>query len=552
MFQQATTIIGGLALFVFGMNLMSDGLRHSAGDNMRSILKLFSANHLIAVVSGAIVTCVIQSSSATTIMVIGFINAGLLTLEQAIGIIFGANIGTTITAQLVAFKINWLVMPALIIGVILWFQKRKALSYWGMTIIGFAFLFLGLEYMGTQLKLLSEHEAFMSALKYFDCRPQDGIMPMGATLGAIAVGTLVTVIIQSSSASTGVVIVMATSGLLNLHTSIALILGANIGTTVTAQLAALSANRMAKQAALAHTLFNGLGVLLTFISFYIPFHGESIFLCAVKAISGSGEIGRQIANAHTLFNIATTLILFPFIPLFARICEILIPTRKDSITYIPLEKKLLDTPAIALAQTTSTLKSMLDKAFGMVAAELDSYDHNDEENKKALAELDSREEEVDAQQRDIAQYLTLLMQKTLSPAQTGRIPALLHCSNDAERIGDHATIIRNIMAQLKGRRFSDAASSEFDGLVQQLRKHHKRVSHLLEEHSRQDIEEAVACRNKFYQELDASERTHIARMSNGECKPEIGLIFIELLAELRKIIRHLSNITDRASNFQTK
>ena len=547
-------VFGGLAIFIYGMKLMSDGLHNSAGDRMRSILKVFSANRFVAILSGAAVTCVIQSSSASTVMVIGFVNAGLLTLVQSIGIIFGANIGTTITAQLVAFNIQWLVMPALFLGMLLWLQKRRALSFWGLTIMGFGFLFLGMNLMSSELKALSKLPAFMEAFQLFACTPRDGIIPPGAALGAIAVGMAATFVVQSSSAASGVIIILANSGMIDLHTAVALVMGSNIGTTITAQLAAIPANRVAKQTALAHTLFNLFGVAITFASFYLFIHGKPLFFLCLEAISRNAPLARQIANAHTLFNVATTLALVPFIPLLAKLCEAILPAKADEIQYKRLEPHLLHNPAIALTQTTAALRSMLKNACLMADATLRIYGHNDEKNRKFLRQLSEREEDVDNRQADIADYLSRLMQQNLSPAQAEVVPLLLHCSNDAERIGDHASRIQEIMNHIKdnGIRFSDAAAKEYGLLLQELEAHFQRVTELLEDNSPDKLRQAIQARGRLHEHFTASEQEHMARIAKGTCRPEVGLVFLELLTEMRKLLRHLSNITDRAGQLYVR
>lgn len=235
-FMQWMQVFGGLAIFIFGMKLMSDGLHHVAGEKMRSILRMFSANRVVGVISGTLVTCVIQSSSASTVMVIGFVNAGLLSLVQAMGLIFGANIGTTITAQLVAFDIAWIIMPSIILGLLMSFVPRQRIANWSETIIGFGFLFLGMETMSATLKVMAQNPTFMKAFQTFQCAPVDGTIPFMALLGAIGIGLVATCIVQSSSACSGIVIALGASGLLDIYTAVALILGSNIGTTITAQI----------------------------------------------------------------------------------------------------------------------------------------------------------------------------------------------------------------------------------------------------------------------------------------------------------------------------
>lgn len=262
--------LGGLALFLFGMKLMSRGLQKAAGEKMRTVLRFFSSNRLAGILSGTVVTSVIQSSSVTTVMVIGFINAGLLTLQQSVGIIFGANIGTTITAQLVAFKIGVIIMPSIIFGLGMTFFRNEKVVQLGETLLGLGLLFFGMEIMSGELKQLADHPAFVSAFQRFDCTPgPNGIIPPGALFGAIGIGLVATMIVQSSSACIGIVIALSAGGIMDLYTAVGVLLGTNIGTTVTAQLAALTTNRVARQAALLHTLFNVIGVLIAVVSFLI-------------------------------------------------------------------------------------------------------------------------------------------------------------------------------------------------------------------------------------------------------------------------------------------
>ena len=552
--MQFMTVFGGLAIFIFGMKLMSDGLHHVAGERMRSILRMFSANRFVAVVSGAMVTCVIQSSSASTVMVIGFINAGLLSLVQAMGLIFGANIGTTITAQLVAFDIEWIIMPAIILGLLLSFVPRQRIANWSETIIGFGFLFLGMSIMSGTLKTLAANPAFMKAFQTFQCAPVDGTIPFLSLLGAIGIGIVATCVVQSSSACSGIVIALGASGLVDIYTAVALVLGSNIGTTVTAQLAALPANRIAKQAALAHTLFNALGVLLILIPMYVTWNGEPVFFTLIQKFSFGGDLPRQIANAHTIFNVATTLVLLPFVPLLAKVCERVIPVRESKVKYERLERHLLDTPSIALTQTSSALRQMLKKSWKMIDCALDVYNRNDEKNQQVDRQLEKREADIDERQQAITEYLSQLMTRSLTKKESEQIPMMLHCTNDVERIGDHAELIRSIIARLQndGLKFSADAETEYDDLHDTLAEYALTTLNLLERPSPELQESAARQNEKIQSMLNRSEAEHFNRISNGECRPEVGILFLELVEEIRKVARHLENINDRASMFYGK
>ncbi len=546
---------GGLALFLFGMKLMSRGLQKAAGEKMRMILRFFSSNRFAGILSGTVVTSVLQSSSVTTIMVIGFINAGLLTLPQSIGIIFGANIGTTITAQLVAFKIGIVIMPSIILGFGLSFFKSEKISQLGETILGFGLLFFGMEIMGSELKKIAEYPAFVSVFQLFRCAPAaNGMIPMGALSGTIAVGVVATMIIQSSSACIGIVIALSASGVMDLYTAVGILLGTNIGTTVTAQLAALTANQVARQAALAHTLFNAIGVVITVATFLIPMGGEPIFFHLIRQISGDDSLPRQIANAHTLFNVATTLLLVPFISPLAKICGRLIPLKADPVKYVRLEPHLLNTPSIALSQVAAELRKMLKRSWKMADAVLNIYIDNSESNQEYVKSLPQREEEIDARQHAISDYLTALMLKPLVPRETRQIPVLLHCANDAEKIGDYAMELGELMKKIKEEniQFSESAEKELKLLHRQLDALTQDAVGLLKENHTQHPESVYRAHREIQKAMDDAELTHMNRLYEGKCVVKNGVLFMELLEKIRKIERHIFNIAERTGDFYGK
>ncbi len=544
-------VFGGLAIFIFGMKMMSDGLHKIAGEKMRSVLRLFSSNRFVAILSGAAVTSVIQSSSASTVMVIGFVNAGLLSLVQAVGIIFGANIGTTITAQIVAFEISWIIMPSIISGLVLTFVPRQSVAGWGETIMGLGFLFFGMQIMSGELSALAEHPMFVSAFHAFDCAPVDGTIPPLPLFGAIATGLVMTMVIQSSSAATGIVIALGASGLLDLYTATALILGSNIGTTITAQLAAIPANRIAKQAALAHTLFNVVGVTVIVFSFVFTFDGVPVFFAFVDWMSADGDLPRKIANAHTLFNVITAAILVPFIPLMARCCERLIPLKSAKIKYKRLEPHLIDTPTIALAQTSAALRKMLKKAWKMVDCSFEMYNKNVDIDKAISEQMKEREKRISERQNNISGYLARVMTRPLSPEQAEQIPVLLHCTNDAQRIGDHTDAVLEIMRRLKASNlgFRVEEESEFFEMRGVLSKQAETCISLLEERRRDKFEAAEELKNKLAGLANKYENAHIERMKKNPANGEAGILYLELISEIRKVSGHLANIADKAGKF---
>ena len=547
--------LGGLALFLFGMKLMSGGLQKAAGKKLRGVLRFFSSNKFAGILSGTVVTALTQSSSVTTVMLIGFINAGLLTLQQSIGIIFGANIGTTITGQLIAFKISVIIMPSIILGIGLSCFMNERVMRLGETILGLGLLFFGMEIMGSELKKLAEHPAFASSFQLFECAPKEnGLIPLGSLFGAIGIGLVATMIVQSSSACIGVVIALSASGVMDLYTAVGILLGTNIGTTITGQLAAMTANRVARQAALAHTLFNVIGVLIAVASFQIPWGDESAFFQFVRTISGSGSLQRQIANAHTLFNVMTTLLLIPFSSLLVKLCESIIPLKQDVIKYVRLEPHLLNTPAIALSQTAAELRKMLKRAWKMTDIALNIYARNDEHNQERVRTLPQREAEIDARQHDIANYLTELMLKPLVPRESRQIPVLLHCANDAEKIGDYAMELSELMKRIKSDeiQFSEQAEMELDRLHSRLKTLTENAVELLKDKHMLNPETALAVHADMQKTLDDAELTHMNRLYEGKCTIKNGVLFMEILEKIRKIERHIFNIAERAGDFYGK
>ena len=550
-------VAGGLALFVFGMTLMSNGLQVAAGERMRGLLRFFSSNRVMAIISGALVTAVLQSSSATTVMVIGFINAGLLSLVQSLGIIFGANIGTTMTAQLVAFKLNDVVMPTIIAGLIISFIKWRPLRGWGEMLLGFGLLFFGMQIMSSDLKVIADFPSFQAFFRTFDCQPVNGSIPYVSMLGAIVIGILMTVVLQSSSATTGIVIALGAGGLVNLYTAVALILGSNVGTTITAQLAALAANRVAKQAALAHTLFNVIGVIIVVSTFWITWGdtGVPVFFYLVNFFTEGNafasipqNIPRHIANAHTLFNVFTTLLLMPVIPLLARICERLLPVKAAKVRYQYLEPHLINNPAIALDQTVMVMRRMLRKAWKMVDRSIKEYFIFANVDEEGFAALEKREKRIDDLQTEITNYLTLVMQRKLSERQAKVLPLLMHCTNDAERVADHTEVILMLTRRLaeSGHKLSEEAMGELNELRDRLCSQAECAISLLDRYEDNLRIQAEKDEEEISRMVKRFEETHIDRLREQKCNAATGVIFIELLGEVEKISSRLSNIVERA------
>lgn len=555
-------VLGGVAFFIFGMSLMSDGLRAAAGDRLKNLLQLFTRNRVTGLLAGSVVTAGLQSSTAVTVMVIGFINAGLLTLKQSLGIIFGANIGTTVTAQIISFDLSAAVLPAVAIGMMMSLSKRRGLRGWGMAVLGFGILFMGMNMMGDELKVLSDVPSFKRIFLLFDCTPRNGVVPTAALAGAVAAGFVGTAVLHSSAAFTGVTLALASGGLVNFYTAFALLLGSNVGTTVTTLIASAKVNRVAKQAALAHFIFNTSGALLMIVLFYVPWRktGHPVFLEFVNWVTPGDafaaipqNLERHIAMAHTLFNIAVALVLLPFVSQFAWLCNRLLPIRGEEGKRIRmLEPGLLNTPSVALKQCASAIRVMVTTAWEMIDRSLNGHFLNGNLKPKKVAEIAEMEDHVDAMQKEITDYLVQLMRHPLTAPQSELIPLLMHATNDAERIADHAENIIGLT-----RRMVEDGDTLSEGAVKSLRK----MWETLDDEARQVISALSGDRNKPIKEAlkderrinkmaDKFESEHMDRLRKGTCSAPSGVIYIEMLGELEKIGDRLTNIAERTPQIQ--
>ncbi len=425
------SLFGGLALFLFGMEQMADALKAVAGERMKVILAKLTTNRFMGAATGAFVTAIIQSSSVTTVLVVGFITAGLMSMAQSIGVIMGANIGTTITAQIVAFKVTKAALLMVAVGFsMLFFSKQEKIKQYGGMLMGLGLVFFGMSVMSDAMKPLRSFEPFLDLMTSME-NPLIGILVAAAFTG----------LVQSSSATTGIVIVMASQGFITLQAGIALAFGANIGTCVTAVLASIGKPREAVRAAVVHVLFNVFGVLL-WIGF-IPQLAEFVAWLSPASPELSGtdrlasEAPRQIANAHTIFNIANTLIFIGFTTQFARLVERLVPDKpvEEKIIAQPkyLDEELLETPSLALDRARLEIGHMGNRVKEMLKDIMTAVVNGDRAMLKKIAKID---DEVDILHGHIVTYLGRISQKALTEQQTGVLVKLMGANNDLENIGD--------------------------------------------------------------------------------------------------------------------
>jgi len=519
-------IVGGLGLFIYGIWEMSEGLHKASGERMRRILHNFTGSPLKGVLVGTGITSLIQSSSATTVMVVGFVNVGLMTLVQALGVIFGANIGTTVTAQLIAFKLTEYALPIIGIGMLtILLAKKKTHKYIGEFLLGFGILFLGLNILTSVVKPLGQYPLFNNVLVSFSRNPLLGILA----------GAVITAILQSSSVTTGMVLGLAMVNLVDLKAAIPLLLGCNIGTCVTALIASIGTNISAKRAAVAHIMFNVIGVV-----YFIPFLGPFQNLVAHT----SGELTRQIANAHTLFNVINTIVFVPFIPLYANLLTKIVKGKEEEeIEYLPkyLEKHLLNTPPIAIEAAIKETIRTLGLTQRMVSLAMSSFFNNDA---KSLEKITHGEEAVDSLREAITNYLVELMQRELSIGESRKIPPLIHAINDVERIGDHAENLRDLVQQKIDNRmpFSNTAMEELKKMSEDI---NRMVSCSINALKLNNVDEAKLVLEQECQINTVRDRlkgNHVRRLEQGDCNVLSGVVFLDMISNLEKIGDHLTNV----------
>lgn len=538
-------LLGGLAVFIYGMNLMSESLQKAAGEKMKSILALLTKNRIMGVIAGALVTAVLQSSSATTVMAIGFVSAGLMSLPQAISIIFGANIGTTMTAQIIAFKITDYIYAFIFIGFILTFVcKSERIKSIGQTIFAFGLLFLGIETMGDVMKPLASSPVFTDLIGKVS-----GIPVLGLLLG-----TAMTLVVQSSSATIAVLQNFAAqpgadgvTSILGLVGAIPILLGDNIGTTITALLASLGQSRDAKRTAIAHTIFNLSGSLV-FIWFVKP------YAALIQAISPKGPevevISRQIANAHTLFNLTMTVVWVCLLGLMVKIVMWLIPDAKDAKVN-PLQPAFLDKKVIG--QPTAALKLVAKEVLhcsGMVKNMLkDLAGLSKSEDLALVGKIKEQGQTLHSLMEAINDYLAELFSAgVLTELQATQTAKLMHVCGDVERMGELAADLTDVIAgkiELKYS-FSEEAMEDLRKSLNQISKMYGDAMRALEQGEPEEPEKLIRRREKVM-DLDINMRkAHMDRVNKGKCKAKLSAPFTRLLHCVDRMGNSCVNLADMA------
>ena len=544
-FFSILTLLGGLAMFLYGMQVMGDGLAKVSGGKLERILENLTSSPIKAVLLGAAVTAVIQSSSATTVMVVGFVNSGIMRLSQAVGVIMGANIGTTATSWILSLAgiesenffirllkpTSFAPILALIGIVLLMFVKNQKKKDIGMIMIGFAVLMFGMESMSGAVKPLADVPEFTNIMTAFS-NPLFGVLA----------GTILTAIIQSSSASVGILQALCMTGAVPYSVALPIIMGQNIGTCVTALLSAIGANKNAKRAAMVHLYFNLIGTAIFMAGFY-----------AINAVIGFSFFSDAanpagIATLHSTFNITATIILLPFSRVLEKLACLTIKDKKEDVAvsaedkeFMILESRFLEKPAFALEQSRNAARNMANDSHKALFTAMKLIDNYSEEQAACVEAMESK---VDRYEDELGTYLVKLSHKDLSETDSHSLSIMLHCIGDFERISDHAVNLMESAQELakKGLHFSDKAKAELKILENAV---HDVVDTAYEVFDKQDVSlaEKIELLEEVVDELSKEvKRRHVQRLRTGECTIEMGFILSDITTSLERIADHCSNI----------
>jgi len=547
--------LGGLGMFLFGMKIMSEGLQKVAGKKIRQILKMVSDNRFVGCGVGTLVTSIIQSSSATTVMLVSFVDAGLMTLTQAIGVILGANIGTTVTAQLIAFNITAYALPAIAVGTFLkFFLGIKKWIYVGDVLLGFGLVFYGLATMKAGFAPLKNNIEFIAFLSHFNADT------LGSILLCVLVGTILTMALQSSSATVGITMALAIQGLINFETSVAFILGDNIGTTITAELASIGASLNAHRTARAHTLFNviGVGIIILFFPIFINlvnYVTGTIMHYDLADLIVNGErpnIARYIANSHTMFNVVNAIIFLLLLPYLVRVAIWLTPHKEEDVGFDELhhikflDHKFVDTPSVALAQARAEIMRMGEAVKIMYDDVINSIK---EKKLKELSKWRKREDNLDILQREITKFLVIVMQQRIMPEESKEIAALIRMINNLERTGDEVENIAELIEELIDQKlyFSEGGMRDYETIADEVRTFLWLVVEAIRLDDKEIMSQAEEIEEKINQMRDEMKGNHLMRLQSGACTVDPGLILVDMLTAFEKIGDMCYNIAQAVS-----
>ena len=533
--QDFVLLGGGLGLFLFGMKLMGDELERAAGNSLRHLLEVLTRNRIMGLLMGMLFTMLVQSSSATTVMVVGFVNAGLMDLYQAAGVIFGSNIGSTITAQLIAFKLTDIAPAFVLVGMILYsFGKKASMRQVGGVLLGFGVLFVGLDLMGDSVSKLREMPEVANVMASFARTPILGILA----------GLVITAVIQSSAASVGILQLLAAQGLIGLDAAVYVVMGQNIGTCATALLASIGSNKNARRTAVLHVLFNVLGTLVFYIVVQI------LPVTDWVASLTPGDPMRQIANMHLLFNVFGVALFFPFINQLVALVNKIVPGEDPTANAKRLQylnQNILKTPPVALNHAIMECKRMQQLAYDNIELAMQCFLAG-KATENQQAELAEREDVINFLNHEITKYLVLINQTELSEHEGVLVGELFHVVNDVERIGDHAeNIIEYAMSRESGKfTLSDAAQLELHEMYASVHDLLNMALNAFDTHDENRIVRAYALEARVDDMADLLHDRHIERLTRGLCSPHSGMLFSDTVSNLERVADHAINIINSA------
>ena len=531
-FGTILTMAGGLGLFLFGMELMSDSIEKVAGARLRRILEIFTTNRFMGMIVGIMVTGIIQSSSACTVMVVSFVNSGLMNLYQAAGVILGANIGTTITSQLVSFNLSKIAPLILLVGVVvMMFTKKEKVRKVAEVVVGFGILFVGLSTMSQAMANMKNEPQVVNLLMSLK-------NPFLATL----MGFALTAIIQSSSVTVSIVLLLANQDLLPLPITLYIILGCNIGACATAMLASMTGKKDAKRAALIHLLFNIIGTVIIYIALFVA--GDQI-VELIKSISADN--GRFVANAHTLIKIAQVIMLFPFTGWLVKMTYLIVPGEDQKVGYREsyqlkyIGDKVVFNPATAVVEVVKELERMASLAEENLNRAMNALITLDEEDIEEVYEV---EKNINFLNHAITDYLVKINQTTLPIEDLNSLGALFHVVNDIERIGDHAENVADAARQRKeeGVSISKEAQKELGDMLEMVNKIIRYAVEMFAKSDETHMQEIITLEDQVDEKERELQKKHVERLTKGECSPEAGMIFSDIVSGLERVADHATNI----------
>lgn len=533
------SLLGGLALFLYGMQMMSNGLEAAAGNKMKQILERLTSNRLLGVLVGAGITAVIQSSSATTVMVVGFVNAGMMTLKQTVGVIMGANIGTTITGQLIALDIGAIAPLLAFAGVaLMMFVKKQKVQHWALIVAGLGVLFIGMDMMSNAMMPLRDNEAFISLMTKFT-NPFFGILA----------GMVFTAIIQSSSASVGILQALAVSGVIGLPNAVYVLFGQNIGTCITAVLASIGANRNAKRTTIIHLCFNIIGtIIFTIVCMFTP------LTAFIESLTPT-NVAAQIANMHTLFNIVTTILLFPFGTYLANLATKVLPDKPEEreegmhLKYIPLANMADDSQigqsAMMLNAVSQELARMLSMTQNNVKQSFEAVRKNDI---ALLDKVEEDEEYIDFLNKEISRSVSKMMISESNPQDSRYMSALFKVCGNLERIGDHAVNLAGYTRRINEQHIH-FTPEVIDEIVQMEAISNEALDYLksIGPNSTAEIQKVEAYEQEIDDMTENFRQNQMNRMQSGQCSDEASILYSEMLTDFERIGDHILNVGQEMS-----